>query len=57
MLRAYPRETAIAEKTEALVSLGLVNTRFKDFFDRWYLSSKFAFESSTLAAALKATFT
>ncbi len=56
-LRAYPQETVIAEKTEALVQLGLGNTRLKDFFDLWYLSRAFAFDGPTLAAALKATFT
>ncbi|WP_395089807.1 nucleotidyl transferase AbiEii/AbiGii toxin family protein [Armatimonas sp.] len=56
-LRAYPRETVVAEKTEALVKLGMGNTRLKDFFDLWYLSSAFSFDGPTLAAALKATFT
>ena len=32
-LRAYPRETVIAEKLEAMVQLGMANSRMKDFFD------------------------
>jgi hypothetical protein len=32
-LRAYPRETAVAEKLEALVKLGMANSRMRDFFD------------------------
>ena len=56
-LRAYPQETVIAEKTEALVQLGLGNTRLKDFFDLWYLSHAFVFDGQSLTNALKATFT
>lgn len=56
-LRAYPRETAIAEKTEALVDLGLLNSRLKDFYDLWFLAETFAFEGTMLSAALSATFT
>lgn len=55
-LWAYPRETVVAEKTEALVSLGINNTRLKDFFDLWYLSRTFAFAGNTLTDALRATF-
>jgi len=34
-LKAYPVETVIAEKFEAMVSLGFVNSRMKDFYDIW----------------------
>ncbi|MEI7970842.1 MAG: nucleotidyl transferase AbiEii/AbiGii toxin family protein, partial [Betaproteobacteria bacterium] len=34
-LRAYPRYTVVAEKLEALTSLGLANSRMKDYFDLW----------------------
>jgi hypothetical protein len=33
-LLAYPKETVIAEKLQALVKLGIANTRMKDFYDR-----------------------
>lgn len=55
-LRTYPRETAVAEKFEAIVSLGLTNSRMKDFYDLWVLSERFPFERSALAAAIRATF-
>lgn len=42
---------------EALVQLGLGNTRLKDFFDLWYLSHAFVFDGPSLINALKATFT
>lgn len=37
-LQAYNRETAIAEKFEAMVKLGELNSRMKDFFDVWLLA-------------------
>jgi hypothetical protein len=36
-LRGYSRETAVAEKFEAMVNLGLLNSRMKDVFDIWLL--------------------
>src|SRR5678816_298270 len=38
ILLTYPRETAIAEKFEAIVNLGLTNSRMKDYYDIWLLS-------------------
>jgi hypothetical protein len=55
-VRAYPREAVVAEKLHAMVSLGEANTRFKDFFDVWTLSSRFSFEGERLSAAIQATF-
>ena len=55
-LLAYPRETVVAEKFEALVRLGSANTRMKDFYDLWFLAVTFAFGGDSLAAALAATF-
>ena len=51
-----PRESVVAEKWEAVVSLGFGNSRMKDFFDLRLLSRAFAFEGATLAAAIAATF-
>ena len=56
-LLTYQRETAIAEKCQALVSLGIANTRMKDFYDLWYLSQAFPFDGERLSSALRATFT
>ncbi len=55
-LPMYARETAIAEKFEAMVKLGLANSRMKDFYDIWVLSREFEFESTLLARAIAATF-
>jgi hypothetical protein len=41
-LRAYARETVIAEKFQAMVALGRANSRMKDFYDVWTLSRSFA---------------
>jgi hypothetical protein len=43
-LRAYPPETVIAEKFEAIVSIGVANTRMKDFYYLWMLAQNFPFE-------------
>jgi predicted nucleotidyltransferase component of viral defense system len=56
VLRAYTRETAVAEKFEAMVSLGRLNTRMKDFFDIWLLASTSDFRGTELQAAISATF-
>lgn len=55
-VRAYPREATIAEKFEAMVSLGTRNSRMKDFHDIWALSESFAFRGETLAEAVAACF-
>lgn len=55
-LRGYGRETTIAEKFEAMVRLGLVNSRMKDFYDIWLLSRQFDFDGVTLATAIEKTF-
>jgi predicted nucleotidyltransferase component of viral defense system len=55
-LYAYNRETVIAEKFEAMVLLGIGNTRMKDFYDLWYLSQHFTFEGSLVSQAIAATF-
>jgi hypothetical protein len=55
-LRAYRRETTIAEKFHAMVQLGDLNSRMKDFLDIWSLSGCFDFEGQVLAEAIEATF-
>jgi predicted nucleotidyltransferase component of viral defense system len=52
----YPRETVIAEKFEALVKLGMANTRMKDFHDLKTLSSLFSFAGPGLSEAIRRTF-
>ena len=55
-LKAYSKESVVAEKFEAIVKLGMANSRMKDFYDLWVLAQRFQFESSILAAAIQATF-
>jgi hypothetical protein len=55
-LRAYPRETVVAEKLEALVTLGIANSRMKDYFDLCVLARQADFDGDTLTRAIRATF-
>ena len=55
-LRAYRRETVVAEKFQAMVMLGAANSRMRDFYDVWQLSLRFGFEGSLLRDAINATF-
>ena len=52
----YSRESVIAEKYEAMSTLGLLNSRMKDFYDIWLLSSSFSFDGPSLAEAIRKTF-
>ena len=56
LLITYPMETAIAEKLEAMVSLGLANSRMKDFYDLHWLATHFDLNQASLKAAIKNTF-
>ena len=55
-LKAYPKETVVAEKLQAIVALGRANSRMKDFYDLLALSRLFDFDGRTLASAIHATF-
>lgn len=55
-LRVYPRDTVVAEKLEAMVKLGMLNSRMKDYFDLWVLSQQSDFDGIVLAQAIRATF-
>ncbi len=55
-LLAYPRETVIAEKYQALISLGMVNSRMKDYYDLWVIAQAFGFDGVTLSQAIDNTF-
>jgi hypothetical protein len=55
-LLCYTRESAIAEKFQAMVKLGEVNSRMKDFYDIWMLSQQFEFSGISLLTAIKLTF-
>jgi hypothetical protein len=56
VLQAYPRETVIAEKLEALTALGLLNSRMKGYYDLALLARLYSFEGSPLIEAIVATF-
>ncbi|MCX5493923.1 nucleotidyl transferase AbiEii/AbiGii toxin family protein [Kaistia dalseonensis] len=55
-LRAYPVTTVVAEKFQALVQLGIANSRLKDFYDLWLIAQTFEFDRVSLAEAVHQTF-
>jgi hypothetical protein len=55
-LLAYPIESSIAEKLQAMVALGNANSRMKDFYDVWICSRHLDFNEGTLIKAIDATF-
>jgi predicted nucleotidyltransferase component of viral defense system len=55
-LLAYPVESAMAEKLQAMVALGNANSRMKDFYDVWICSRHLDFRADTLLGAISATF-
>ena len=55
-LHVYPRYTVVAEKLEALTSLGMLNSRMKDYFDLWILAKHSDFDGLILSRAVAATF-
>ncbi len=55
-VKAYPRETVVAEKYQALVHLGFANSRMKDFYDLWAIAREFDFDGKTLSEAIFNTF-
>ncbi len=54
-LRVYPRETVVAEKLEAIVTLGMANSRMKDYFDLRALAQEGAVDLDVLPTAIAAT--
>lgn len=55
-LRSYPPESVVAEKLQALVFLGNLNSRMKDFYDLWVLAEQFEFDGRKLQEAIINTF-
>ena len=55
-LRVYPRASVVAEKLEAIVSLGMANSRLKDFFDLRALANEGVLDVELLGDAIAATF-
>lgn len=54
-LMCYSRESAIAEKFEAMLKLRELNSRMKDFYDIWLLARQFDFEGKKLVEAIRLT--
>jgi hypothetical protein len=53
---AYPKETVVAEKLEALTVLGLLNSRIKDYYDLALLARLYPFAGDLLTEAIRSTF-
>ena len=47
-LKGYTMESTISEKFQAMVKLGVLNSRMKDFYDIWFLSRRFDFKGEIL---------
>jgi len=56
LLRCYQPETVIAEKLEAIATLGLTNSRLKDYFDLWFFSQHFDFDGARLSHTIHSSF-
>ena len=56
VMGVYPAYTVVAEKYQAIVSLGMVNTRLKDYYDLWVLAKHVQFDPNILQEAVTATF-
>jgi hypothetical protein len=55
-IRAYSPANVIAEKFHAVVALGIINGRMKDYYDLWAIPKAVTIDHNDLAATLKATF-
>ncbi|OJU81630.1 MAG: hypothetical protein BGO10_08485 [Chlamydia sp. 32-24] len=55
-LQGYTPETMIAEKLDAMVRLGLANSRMKDFYDIWTMVNQFQFKPEDIAPVIKGVF-
>ncbi len=56
LIRAYPKESVVAEKLHAVVVLDMANSRMKDFHDIWFMSQRWSFNLGAIRAAITATF-
>ena len=55
-IKTYPQETVIAEKFHAVTDLGMTNSRLKDFYDLYILTTNFEINRESLLEAISATF-
>lgn len=56
LIKAYPKEAVVAEKLQAMVVLGMQNSRMKDFYDLYIFANQFQFDGETLVDAISRTF-
>lgn len=54
-LNAYPHYSVVSEKLQAIVLLGIANSRMKDFYDIWSMARRLSFKGSVLCQAIEAT--
>lgn len=54
--KTYPQETVVAEKLEAIVKLGMRNSRMKDYYDPYILLQRGNLDRKVLPEAIAATF-
>jgi predicted nucleotidyltransferase component of viral defense system len=55
-LKGYPPETVISEKFQAMVHLGDINSRMKDYYDVWLLLKSCEYDYRILQQAIETTF-
>jgi len=55
-IRVYPPQTVIAEKFQAMIALGMINSRMKDFYDMWFMAQSMEFDFHSLREAILNTF-
>lgn len=51
----YKPETSIAEKTHAMLTMGITNSRVKDFYDIWLLARTRNFQGAILKESIRQT--
>ncbi len=56
LIRAYPKESVVAEKLHAMVVLDMANSRMKDFHDIRFMSQRWFFNLGVMRTAVIATF-
>ena len=56
VINAYSLETSIAEKLEAIIHNGYLNSRYKDFYDIYILSEKYEISFDSMMEAVNETF-
>ncbi|MGM0587555.1 MAG: nucleotidyl transferase AbiEii/AbiGii toxin family protein [Bacteroidota bacterium] len=55
-IKVYSIESSVAEKLEAMVSMGTFGSRMKDYFDIWFLINNHDLKKDRLQKAITATF-